>query len=142
MEIIDKELQFTASGFSGLAGEKDYCETAFTLMDKMWPVVRSEGLKHKGMNIWVFEAGEQVFAGVELENPNTDTALEQKVISLPKYAYYKHIGPYNLIKQAGDNMRNELHAQGIKTTFPYIEIYGHWTDDESKLETELIMALG
>jgi hypothetical protein len=30
---------------------------------------------------------------------------------------------------------------GLKATLPYIEIYGHWTDDDSKLETELLVAV-
>jgi len=38
-------------------------------------------------------------------------------------------------------MRNELTGRGLVITGPYIEIYGHWTSDEAKLETELIMAL-
>ncbi|MEP6613502.1 MAG: hypothetical protein ABJA76_16490, partial [Mucilaginibacter sp.] len=115
--------------------------TAFALMDKMWPVIKSKGLKHKGLNIWVYEPGEKIFAGVELEdNAITDTGLEQKTVLLTKYAYYKHIGPYSQLKQAGDNMRNELQKMGLKPVLPYIEIYGHWTNDESKLETELLVA--
>jgi hypothetical protein len=35
----------------------------------------------------------------------------------------------------------ELEQQGYETTLPYIEIYRHWTADESKLETELLMRL-
>jgi hypothetical protein len=31
--------------------------------------------------------------------------------------------------------------RGFETTLPYIEIYGHWTNDETKLETELLMSL-
>jgi hypothetical protein len=58
-----------------------------------------------------------------------------------KYAYYKHVGPYNLIKQVGQHMRDELKDKGFGTIFPYIEIYGHWTNDDTKLETELLMNL-
>ncbi len=142
IEIIDKELKLNISGFSGVAANKNYAGTAFALMDKMWPVIKSKGLKHKGLNIWVYEPGEQVFAGVELEDASiTDTGLEQKAISLKKYAYYKHIGPYSLIGQAGDNMQAEIKKLGLKSTLPYIEIYGHWTNDESKLETELLTAV-
>src|SRR5258706_2463365 len=111
-------------------------------MDKMWQTVKTKELENKGMNIWVYETNEKVFAGVELYNsPNPDTGLEHKVVNLPNYAYYKHIGPYNLIKQAGQNMRDELKNQGFETSFPYVEIYGHWTNDETKLETELLMSL-
>jgi effector-binding domain-containing protein len=73
--------------------------------------------------------------------PNQNTGLEHKSITLLKYAYYKHIGSYSLIKQAGQNMTDELKSKGYETILPYIEIYGHWTNDESKLETELLMSV-
>jgi hypothetical protein len=142
IEIITSPLKLDILGFSGVAINKNYSETAFALMNKMWPVIKSTGLNHKGLNIWVYEPGEQVFAGVEPEGPAvTDTGLEQKVILLTKYAYYKHIGPYSLLKQAGDDMKNEIRRLGFTPNLPFIEIYGHWTNDESKLETELLMAV-
>jgi hypothetical protein len=142
VEIISNKLDINIYGFSGIALDKNYAGTAFKLMDRMWKVVKSNDLKNKGLNIWVYEREESVFAGVELNNiPNNDTGLERKSISLKKYAYYKHVGPYNLIKQAGQNMRTELRNSGFIVSFPYIEIYGHWTNDETKLETELLMSL-
>jgi effector-binding domain-containing protein len=142
VEIINDPLTLHIYGFAGIAVNKDYTATAFRLMDKMWQVVKSNNLKNKGLNIWVYEPDESVFAGVELNDiPPEDTVLEQKSITLIKYAYYKHIGSYNMIKQAGQNMTAELKSKGLETTLPYIEIYGHWTNDETKLETELLMAL-
>ncbi len=142
IDIITTRLAFTISGFSGVAVNKNYAKTAFALMDKMWPIIKLKGLKHKGLNIWVYEPDENVFAGVELEDQSiTDTGLEQKTVVLTKYAYYKHIGPYSLLKQAGDNMHHELRTLGLKARLPYVEIYGHWTNDETKLETELLIAL-
>jgi effector-binding domain-containing protein len=141
-EIIDKTLSINIYGFSATALNKDYAGTAFKLMGKMWDVVKSKGLKNEGLNIWVYEPNEKVFAGVELvDAPIQNTVLEQKNIILGKYAYYKHVGPYNLIKQSGLRMRSELMEIGFEIISPYIEIYGHWTNDESKLETELIMCL-
>ncbi len=142
VEIINTPFSLEIYGFSGLAINKDYVGTAFKLMDKMWQTVKTNGLKHKGLNIWVYEPDEKVFAGVELDNtPKQETKLEQKNIHLVKYAYYKHIGPYNLLKQVGQNMGDELKNRGFETSTPYIEIYGHWTNDETKLETELFMCL-
>jgi len=142
VEIINDTLKLEVYGFSGIAQAKDYAGTAFKLMDKMWRVVRSNELKHKGLNIWMYEPDEKVFAGVELEDSSKqNSGLEHKSVSLTKYAYYKHIGPYNLLKQIGQEMRQELANSGFKTSFPYIEIYGHWTNDENKLETELLMRL-
>jgi predicted transcriptional regulator YdeE len=142
VEIINKNFRLDIYGFSGIALSKDYTGTAFKLMDKMWQIVKSKGLNHKGLNIWVYEPNEQVFAGVQLDDiPKDDTGLEQKSIALIKYAYYKHIGPYNLLKQVGQNMKTELKSRGFETDSPYIEIYGHWTNDETKLETELLINL-
>ena len=142
VEIINKNFTLDIYGFSGIAVNKDYAGTAFTLMGKMWQTVKTKELKNKGINIWVYETNEKVFAGVELyDSPNHDSGLELKVIDLPKYACYKNIGPYNLLKQAGQNMRDELKNRGFETGLPYVEIYGHWTNDETKLETELLMSL-
>ena len=142
VEIINKPLRIVVHGFSGAAVNNDYAGTAVKLMDKMWTAVREEGLKNKGRNIWIYEPDEMVFAGVELlETPNPESGLEQKGIILVKYAYYKHIGPYNLIKQAGQAMNEELKRRGYEVSLPYIEIFGHWTNDETKLETELLTQL-
>jgi effector-binding domain-containing protein len=106
-------------------------------------VIRGKGIKNKGMNIWVYEPGDKVFAGVELDDANTDNnyGLEEKEIRLEKYAYYKHIGPYNLLKQTGQNMITGLTKKGFEVVLPYIEIYGHWSANENELETELLMCV-
>jgi len=142
IQIITAQLKLNIHGFSGTAINKDYAGTGFGLMDKMWKVVKTKGLKNKGLNIWVYEPNEKVFAGVELEGSSTnEDGLEQKNILLTKYAYYKHIGPYTLVRQAGQKMINELKSKGFDISHPYVEVYGHWTNDESKLETELLMNL-
>ena len=142
VEIITKNLTLDIYGFSGTAVHKDYAGTAFKLMDKMWQTVKANNLKNKGLNIWVYEPDEKLFAGVELiDIPGHNTGLEQKTVTLHKYGHFKHIGSYSLIKQAGQNMRDELQRKGYEIIMPYIEIYGHWTNDETKSETELLMAL-
>jgi len=142
MEIINESFSLDIYGFSGIAGNKDYAGTAYKLIDKMWKTVKSINLKNKGFNVIVYESDDKVFAGVELYNiPGNNTGLELKSIRLTMYAYHKHIGSYSLLKNVGQNMRAELKNKGFVVTLPYIEIYGHWTSDESKLETELIMCL-
>ena len=142
IQIVTKDLQLNIFGFSGIAANKDYAGTAFKLSGKMWEVVKANGLKNKGKNIWVYAANDMVFAGVELDDqPGNTYGLEKLSLSLEKYAYFRHIGPYHLIKQTGENMSAELVKQGFETKLPYIEIYGHWTGDESKSETELLMSL-
>src|SRR4051812_15927888 len=126
IEIITVPFNLDIYGFSSLALNKDYAGTAFRLSGKMWEIVKSNGLKNKGINIWVYDANDKVFAGVELNYPpESATGLEHKSIRLPKYAYYKHVGPYKLIKQAGTDMQNEIAKRGLATDLPYIEVYGH-----------------
>ena len=142
IEIINTALELDVYGFSGIASNGDYAGTAFRLMDKMWQAVKSNGLANKGNNIWIYERDNTVFAGVELDAiPTPGIVLEHKSLHFTKYAYYKHIGPYHLIKQVGQAMKDEIKNKGFGVTLPYVEIYGHWTNDESKLETELLMCL-
>jgi effector-binding domain-containing protein len=143
IKIITNIFQTTIYGFGGIALNNDYAGTAFTLSGKMWDVIKSHHIKNKGMNIWVYDYQHKVFAGVELENePGGDhPLLEKKKIVLEKYAYCKHTGSYSLLKQTGQNMITELTKRGFELTLPNIEIYGHWTSDENKLETELFMSL-
>jgi len=143
IEIITKNLKLDIYGFGSIATSKDYVGTAFKLSGKMWEVVKTNRLPNKGMNIWVYDSDDKVFAGIELENNiGTDNVeLERMAINLEKYAYFKHIGSYNLIKQTGKNMTSELTRRGFEVMLPYIEIYGHWTNEESKLETELLMCI-
>ena len=142
VEIINKELRLHLYGFAGFVSDKDYVSTIFKLTDKMWQVVKAESLKNFGKNIWVYEYDEKVFAGVELQEiPKQESGLELKTIKLNNYGYYKHIGAYTELKEAGEKMKSALKNKGYTVTFPYIEIYGHWTADETKLETELFMNL-
>jgi effector-binding domain-containing protein len=137
---IATDLHLTIFGFGGEAIGKRHVEKVFQLMDNMWKVVKTNELKNKGKNIWVYD-GQEVFAGVELESQPPNNLLERKEIHLPKFARYKHIGPYNLISQSGQSMTSELQQQGFEIISPYIEIYGHWDKDDSKLETDLLMTL-
>jgi predicted transcriptional regulator YdeE len=142
VQLVHKPLYLDLYGFSGTAINQCYGDTGFTLMNKMWESVKPRGLKNKGINVWVYESNDRMFAGVELEEvPCKDTGLERKVITLSKYAYHKHIGPYSMLRQVNQAMYAELTKRGLSIVSPCLEVYGHWDPDESKLETELLMAL-
>ena len=67
--------------------------------------------------------------------------LEQKFVRLTHYAVWKHVGPYHLLPATGAAMKKAIEARGLRTGWPMIEVYGHWTSDESKLETETFVAV-
>ena len=142
IEVITTKLELRIFGYSGIAANQDYAGTAFKLSGRMWQTVKGNEIKNKGKNIWVYEPNYNVFAGIELEGiSNTCSILQQKDITLVNYTYYKHVGAYSVLKQVGENMRTELRSKVLEPGLPYIEIYGHWTKDESKCETELLMCL-
>lgn len=142
IEIIETAFTVELYGFGGTAVNKNWMETGFALMNKMWAVVKSNNLSNKGINVWVYEDNYRMFAGVELTAPpGDDLGLERKLVSLPRYAYYKHIGPYQQLKDVGAKALAEVKDRGLTVNLPYLEIYGHWTQDETKLETELLWSL-
>ncbi len=109
----------------------------------MWDVVKSNGISNKGKNVWVYETAHKVFSGVELDNPEDARkyGLDLKRLLLEKYAHFRHIGPYRLIRQAGLSMIEEVESRGYKIQGLSIEIYGHWTGSEATSETELFMSV-
>lgn len=140
--IIEKPFTITVCGFAGTAINRNWGKTGFMLMDKLWQQLKITPLKNKGKNIWVYGENNTLFAGVEpLEPLAAGTPLEMKEISLPRHAYYKHIGPYSKIAESGTAVQAWLNTKGLQTCLPYLEIYGHWGNDETKLETELIWCL-
>jgi effector-binding domain-containing protein len=142
LEIINKPFNMSLYGFSGKVLNKNYAGTGRPLMDKMWDEVKSKKIKNKGINYWVYEKDDMLFTGVELDqDPPPDINMELKKINLSKYAYWKHIGSYNKLKDAYSAMHSELEKRKISFYFPFLEIYGHWTADETKLETEILFAL-
>ena len=142
LEIINKPFHVNLYGFSGKVLNKDYAGTGRPLMDAMWKEVKSKVIKNKGINYWVYEKGEMLFTGIELDQDiPADSKMELKKIDLTSYAYWKHIGPYTKLKEAYSNMHSELEKRNIPFFFPFLEIYGHWTPDENKLETEILFAL-
>jgi effector-binding domain-containing protein len=142
LEIINKPFIVTLCGFSGKVLNKNYAGTGKQLMDAMWNEVKSKRIKNKGINYWVYEKGEMLFTGVELEQElPADNKMELKTIHLTKYARWKHIGPYTQLKQAYDGMHAELAERNMDFYFPFLEIYGHWTPDEGKLETDIMFSL-
>ena len=142
LEIINKPFAVNLYGFSGKVLNKDYAGTGSPLMNKLWNELRSKGIKNKGINYWVYEKNEMLFTGAELEQDGpADSTGELKKINLSSYAYWKHVGPYTRLKDAYSAMHSELEKRKMNFYYPFLEIYGHWTNDETKLETEIIFSL-
>ncbi len=147
-EVRTDPIEYTISGLSLRHNPaKRFGEEIMSLLGRVWPVIKANAIPNDGINRVVYdkadEGGCTVFAGVVLGESASPAAsvFERKTIRLARYAYWKHIGPYHLIPATGAAMTKALEARGAHTGSPMVEVYGHWSQDESKLETETFVAI-
>lgn len=136
---IRENLTLRLYGLSGIVHDNKFGETGVGLMNKMGDIVEENKLPSKGINIWIYDSRGKMFAGVEMKSEPANTfGLEVKDVVFKKYAWYKHLGPYELLYSENEKMREELHRRGFKYGPPSAEIYAHQEPDIQKLETEII----
>ena len=139
---LRKDFAITIYGFSGAAVPGAWAQTGIKLMNRMWEEVKSNQLPNKGLNVWIYDEDNKMFAGVELTAPPPENSpLEQRTLVLTRYAYQKHLGSYDTLGKTVAAAHEEFKKLGIKAGRPYVEIYGHHTDDPAKLETELFWSV-
>lgn len=118
-----------------------YGDDIRALLDRVWPVIKRHQIANRGLNHVVYGPNDDVFAGVEADIADpAAVGLERREVRLDRYAYTKHVGPYSLLPGACESLHKWIQSQGHRSIQPLIEKYGHWTNDETKLETELIQA--
>jgi effector-binding domain-containing protein len=146
IEIIDQPIRFRLHGRSSVVENSRYGEVGFRLMNEMWNVVKEAKLKSTGINHWVYLAGDRMFVGVEVKDPERATIPEQLEpceFELTRYAKHIHIGPYRELPQKWRSLKAELSARGEIVMMPSLEVYGHSCEgqNESKAETTVLMGL-
>jgi predicted transcriptional regulator YdeE len=148
-EIRTVPIEYTIFGHSSRHNPaKRFGEEIISLLNRAWPILKGGNIPNDGINRVVYDmdaGGCTLFDGVVLGNGAEAIAsaagLEQKKVRLTRYAVWKHIGPYHLLPATGAAMVSALKAAGHQTGSPMVEVYGHWTSDESKLETETFVEL-
>lgn len=144
MEIIEQPVRFHLHGIGDVVKNERYGEVGFSLMNKMWQVVKGAGIPTTGINHWVYLPDDRMFVGVELRNrhegPLPDP-LEPLEFELQRYVKHGHVGPYQALPQKWKDLKAELVARGEAIGSPSMEIYGHHCDDSSKLETTILIGL-
>jgi hypothetical protein len=136
---LRENITYHLYGFSGAVPNFRFGETGIALSGKMWDIVKKNNIPNKGINIWVYDDRSRMFCGVELlTQPANNFGMEERDLHLKKYVWYKHVGPYQLLGQANEKMRQEMQNRGLKYGPPSLEIYGHHGPDADKLETEII----
>jgi predicted transcriptional regulator YdeE len=147
-EVNDGSISFKLYGRACVAEDKNYPSKLLEVSQPMWNELRTAGLK--GTNVWAYYKDDNLFTGVQLaEAPPDSMGLEERNIQLARFAYYKHVGPYEQIHSVCESVNDSLRASGFKAhcdgadqVTPFIvEVYGDWCENSSKLETEIYFAL-
>jgi len=118
----------------------NYGDEIRALLGPVWEAVHKSKIATTGINHVVYGENGEYFCGLEcLKMLEHIPGLIQRRVTLEHYAYYKLTGPYSEIPRIYSEMHAELKRLGFQPTAPTIEIYGHWNDDQTKLETEFLL---
>lgn len=114
----------------------------FAAMNETWGIVREKSIPNGGINYIVYTNADHVFAGLEITGSlDLSCGLEQVDLIIPRTLYYRHVGAYDLLGGTYAAMNAEMTAKGLAATGLSLEIYGHWSEDTSKLVTELLIGI-
>jgi effector-binding domain-containing protein len=109
----------------------------------VWNFIRASGFKRAGRNVAIYLDGViNLEAGVEVEPPfegTGDVMLSATPAGIVAHAI--HIGSYADLGRAHEAIRAWGRTTGRSFAGPSWEIYGHWTDDLTRLRTDVYLLL-
>ncbi len=144
IEMIQEPICFSLHGLFGVVENERYSEVGLRLMNEMWQAVKSAKIQTTGINYWAYLPEGKMFVGVELKPPIPallPQPLEPLEFGLTRYLKHLHIGPYQALPQKWKDLKTELTNRGESIGSPSLEIYGHHCEQETKLETTILISL-
>ena len=113
----------------------------------VWEAVRDKKITGAGRNLAIYLDDEiNLEVGVELGTPLVAKGvITSSTIPAGPVATAVHVGPYNLLAEAHQAIRQWCDNHGFKRAGPNWEIYGHWESDwnthPEKIRTEVFYLL-
>jgi hypothetical protein len=142
VELVEIPFQRYLIGKYGRVAGETCAAKGFRLMDAMWAVVKERDIRNHGLNHWVYLPNDTMFTGVEPLDAGSDAgSLEPLELKLNRYLRHVHVGPYTKLPDVWAELKKRLGEFGGHAGLPSVEIYGHWTQDESKLETTILIGV-
>ena len=142
IEILETPIRFQLHGLSSEVQNKQFGEVGMKLMNEMWKVVKDSSTANTGNNHWLYLPDGRMFVGVELlPDAMVPKQLESIEFDLKRYLKHVHIGPYQNLPAKWAALKTEIAERDETIGSPSLEIYGHHCDDQSKLETTILIGL-
>jgi len=128
------------------AGKQELSRVVPDSCGEVWQFLRAAPVARPGRNVAVYldcTDGEiNLEVGVEVDRPFTgDGNVVCSATPAGTVATTAHLGPYNRLGEAHDDIRKWCADQGHTLAGPNWEIYGHWTDDPAQLRTDVFYLL-
>jgi len=127
----------------GQATPASLTTTIFELLDQVWPFLR----RHKvptGHNVVIYhdtvfniEAGVEVFGPL----PATEEPVLASQTPAGRAATTTHWGPYSELPQVAQAVLQWCAENGYRLAGTSWEVYGDWSDDPSRLRTDVFFLL-
>lgn len=143
-EIVDVEAS-TVLAAVGIA--KDHSEIPALipqLLDRAWAQIRGTNVEGAGHNVVIYRnQGSQLTAGVQVpaDTPEPPAPLVLGGIPAGRAAHVRHVGPYSTIPESVQRLFAWCGEHGHTVVEPSWEVYGDWDEDESKLVTDIYVAV-
>jgi effector-binding domain-containing protein len=116
------------------------------LLDKVYVAVRAGEIVQTGHNVFVYSDPSKdevtVEVGVEVGAPFSPVDdIEYAETPGGRAAYAKHVGPYAELGRTHDAIVQWCTEHAWQRAGVWWEVYGDWTEDPAKLETDVFHAL-
>lgn len=142
VEIADDTVSYLLHGCSANVPEERYAETGMRLMGELWPAIKQQNIKTKGVNHWVYLPDGTMFVGVELLNDgSTPQELQPLSFTLQRRLVHLHRGAYEKLPAKWATLKEVIVERGEAMQGPALEVYGHHSDDPELQETTIVIGL-
>ena len=110
---------------------------------EVWAFIRSSALPHPGRNLALYlDDAINLDVGVEVTQPFIgDDLISCSSTPAGTVATTQHVGSYARLGEAHQAIRRWCADHGHVLAGPNWEVYGHWTDDPEKLQTDVYYLL-
>jgi effector-binding domain-containing protein len=110
---------------------------------EVWSFIRSRGVSGAGRHVAIYLDG-VINLEIGVEIPDSFSGADNVYLSKTPagfVAHTTHLGPYYLLGGAHRAIHDWCALNGRALSGPSWEIYGHWTDDPAKLQTDIFYLL-
>ena len=116
------------------------------LFDIVYAWLRESGIAQTGHNYAIYDqfsaGGMRMRVGFPVARPFADTPQVHCIeLAGGRAAHITHRGPYSELGKAHSQLNEWCTEHSLELARESWEIYGDWTDDESRLETDIFIRL-